>query len=209
MLACWGSLMYSLRETIDHGGWGIRPEILLIADLTSVIVRATSWEMADETVKDETVLKELEATARRAKYMFAASHRHNKYIRQLTTDKGRRIAAVIRKHEEKVVEVPESQRWVVSASLLNGLVCVLQGNWDRFLVIEPEPAVKSVVRRFLPRIALAGALVVCAVLLPSLMGDLIKDPVAFRATILITAVFTLITPDVQKAADALRSFRGK
>jgi hypothetical protein len=116
------------------------------------------------------------------------------------------VAAVIRKHRERVLEISASERDSVAASLMNGIVFLIRKDWVSLLVVEPEPPVKSLARRFAPRIALAMILIILAFLLPVLIPQVIKDPTSFQATILVTAGFALLAPDVQKAADAVKSF---
>jgi hypothetical protein len=189
----------------DYRGQGAQPETLLLIDLLSLITIAMEWEVADDKRKD--LIEKLEETAELAErtFPYAASH-SIKRLRKWGADRGRRIAAVLRKHQERVLEVSTAQRGLITISLINGVIYLVKRDWDSLLVVEPEGEVRSIVRRYLPRAALAALLVILAFLLPHLLPHVITDAVSFEATLIVTAGFTLINPDVQRAYDSVRSF---
>jgi hypothetical protein len=194
-----------LLTAFDYQGQGAQPEALLLVDLVSVIALAIEWEVEDS--KRAALIQMLEDVATRAERAFPhAVSRSKLHLRQWSVDRGRRVAAVIRKHQERTLEVSTTQRGLITASLINGLVYFLRRDWPSLLVVEPEGEVKTLVRRYVPRLALTTFLIVIAFVLPALFPHVINDPVSFKATLLVTAGFTLIAPDVQKAADAVRSF---
>jgi hypothetical protein len=192
---------------LEYRGQGLKPEVALQLDLVELVALAREWQ-ASEGRNQEELLRSLEITAQRAQWGFSNLVRRSQDSRLhlWASDRGRRVAAVIRKHREKVLEISASERDSVTASLMNGIVFLNRKDWVSLLVVEPEPPVKSLARRFAPRIALATILIILAFLLPVLIPQVIKDPASFQATILVTAGFALLAPDVQKAADAVKSF---
>jgi hypothetical protein len=197
LLAIW------IAFSLEFRGQGTSPEALLLIDMLSLIAIAMEWEGADE--KRHQLIDRLEGAATRAERIFLYAARHNgERFRKWGKDRGRRIAAVIRKHEERVLEVSAEQRSLVTASLMNGLIYLIRRDWGSLLVVEPE-SVKSILRRYAPRVGLAILLVALAFLLPYLFPHVIKDSLSFEVTLLITAGFTLIGPDAREAADTVRS----
>jgi hypothetical protein len=104
------------------------------------------------------------------------------------------------------METSAAGRTAITLSLLNGLQYVIREDWQSFLVVEPERPPKTLIRRYAPRVGLSLLLIVLAFLLPEILPTVIKDPISFRATVLVAAGFSLLAPDVQKAAEAVRSF---
>jgi hypothetical protein len=193
-----------ITSPLEFRGQGTTPEALLLIDMLFLITFAVEWEHADE--KQQQLMHKLEEAAALAERAFPyAARRSGKRLRKWGIDRGRRIAAVIRKHQERALEVSAEQRGFITASLINGLIFLIRRDWGSLLVVEPE-GVKSVVRRYAPRLTLAALLVVLAFLLPYLLPHVIKDSLSFEVTLLITAGFTLISPDAQKAVDTIRSF---
>jgi hypothetical protein len=118
------------------------------------------------------------------------------------------VAAALRGHKRLVLEgASPAARAAVAQSLLNGLEHLLNGDVAALLVLE-QPAKASVLRRYGARAGLAVAVVAGAVLLPFMLPSLISDPDRFRATALIVALFSLVSPDVKTASETLRSFGG-
>lgn len=183
--------------------WGASEEGLVL-DLILLVAAAMDWQGGKRERED--VVRELDDAARRAALTFAKSVPRGSPVRPWAHRRARQIAAVLRKHAEWAMELPPARRGRMTDSLLNGLVHVVNGDWDSFLVIEPAGFAKSLVRRYAPRIALSLLLVALAFLLPLAMPHVIKDPVSFQATVLVAAGFALLAPDVQKAADAVKSF---
>lgn len=206
-----------LNNILQYAGQGAQPEAVLFVDLVDLVTIAVEWERLPrqlEEVKDskqEELIEKLEEVAKRAERAFPRLvSRSNSRLRERAADRGRQVAAVIRKHEERVLEVSSAQRILITASLVNGVVYLLRRDWDSLLVVEPErglqQGVQRLVRRYAPRVALAMLLIALAFLLPALLPSLITDPLSFQATVFVTAGFTIIAPDVQKAADAVKSF---
>lgn len=157
-------------------------------------------------------IDQLEAAAKRAEWLFARNypHRHSD-LRPWILDRAQRVAAVLRAHKRVLIEleVRDPAETSISSSLLNDAIYVAQKNWDAFLVVQPEPVVRSLLRRFGSRIALAAFLAVGALAIPWLFPSLVPPTAAmeFRATLLVTAAFSLFRPDLDKAREAFISFR--
>jgi hypothetical protein len=157
-------------------------------------------------------IDQLEAAAKRAEWLFARNiPRRHSDLRPWILDRAQRVAAVLRAHKRVLIEeeVRDPARTAISSSLLNGAIYVAQKNWDAFLVVQPEPIVRSLLRRFGSRIALAAFLAVGALAIPWLFPSLVLPTTAmeFRATLLVTAAFSLFRPDLDKAREAFISFR--
>jgi hypothetical protein len=198
------TIILLITEAFDYRGQGAQPEAILFVDLLLLISIALEWEVADD--KRQELIARIEEAAKRAERTFRYAVRHDSTrLRKWGANRGRKIAAVIQKHEERVLEVSKEQRCLITVSLTNGLAYLLRGDWDSFLTVEPEGEVKSLVRRYAPRVALATLLVVLAFLLPHLIPQVIKDSLSFKTTLLVTAGFTIISPDIPKAADVVRS----
>lgn len=152
----------------------------------------------------------LEAAAKRAEWMFASNiPRGHSDLRPWAVDRAQRVAAVLRAHKRVLLEVPDLGNSSISSSLFNGVIYVAQANWDAFLVVQPEPVVRSFLRRFAGRIVLAALLAIGALSIPWLFPSLVPPTAAaeFRATLLVTAAFSLVRPDLDKAREAFSSFR--
>jgi hypothetical protein len=176
----------------------------LVLDLILLVTAAMEWQCGKWERDD--VVRKLDEAARRAVLTFPKSVPRGSPLRPWAHRRARQIAAVLRRHAEWAMELPAIGRGRMADSLLNGLVYVVKGDWDSFLVVEPAGFAKSLVRRYAPRVALSLLLVALAFLLPFAMPHVIKDPVSFQATVLVAAGFALLAPDVQKAADAVKSF---
>jgi len=229
------AILMALLNMAAYRGQHTEPEAVLLTDLVLLVAIAMEWEAVEPNRlyereeltwpltmlkrrqgtkwmwidKRRELIRKLEVAARRAERVFAyaAVKNESPWLRQWSIDRGRRVAAVIRQHEQRALEVSIGQRALIGTSLLNGLVYLLKRDWDSLLVANPGQPVKSLVRRYAPRVALTILLVVLAFLLPALLPTVITDPASFKATVLITAGFSLLAPDVQKAADAIKSFR--
>ena len=155
-------------------------------------------------------MNQLEAAAKRAERLFARNvpHGHSD-LRPWALDRARRVAAVLRAHKRVLLEGPDLGDSSIPSSLFNGAIYVAQANWDAILVVQPEPVVRSLLRRFASRIVLAALLVVGALAIPWLFPALVPPTAAteFRATLLVTAAFSLLRPDLDKAREAFISFR--
>jgi hypothetical protein len=153
---------------------------------------------------------ELEFAARRSERLFSGAMPLGHHdLRLWASDRGRRIAAVLRAHKQVFVEISELEESSVSASLLNGAVSVARADWETFLIVPLTPVVHSLVRRFGGRILLAAVLAIGALAIPWLFPSLVPPTAAleFRVTLLVTSVFTLLRPDLDKALEAFTSFR--
>jgi hypothetical protein len=208
----------------DHA----RPSQVLLIDLVDLATRASplgwdDWEWWFRTFRVRQLfgregrrptiapfLDQLEAAARRSEYLFSRiiplGHRD---LRLWASDRGRRIATVLRAHKQAFTEVTEWEESSIWFSLLNGAVSVARADWEAFLVVQPTPVVHSLIRRFGGRIVLAALLASGALVIPWLFPSLVPPTAAmqFRVTLLVTAVFSLLRPDLDKAREALTSFR--
>jgi hypothetical protein len=155
-------------------------------------------------------IDELEVAAKRAERLFAAAappgHRD---LQSWASDRARRIAAILRAHKRIVLETPYLGDSSIAPSLLNGAVLVVQADWKGLLVVQPELIRQSLVGRFGSRIVLAVLLIGGALAIPWLFPSLVPPTAAvhFRATLLVTAAFSLIRPDLDKAREAFISFQ--
>jgi hypothetical protein len=193
-----------LMTRFDYQGQGIEPRTVLIFDLISLIDMSMQWGAdPDETYE---LVTEFEHAARRAERVFRRDVPFYPQLRQWARYRGRHIAAVLREHEQKLMETSAAGRTAITLSLLNGLQYVIREDWQSFLVVEPERPRKTLIRRYAPRVALSLLLIGLAFLLPKILPTVIKDPISFQATVLLAAGFSLLAPDVQKAAEAVRSF---
>lgn len=198
----------------------INPDAALLLDWALVSAKAVEWAHPDPRFRasrqrwgrpvprqttTHDLLVGLEDVASRAETCFArdsGSRRPTSHLKKWG-DRGRRIAAVVRKHQEKVVELEAFDRLQVAHSLLLGLGYLVRGGWESLLVAEPAPPIRSFLRRVGRRVGLAAILVVAAFAVPALFSERFPDPGAFQTIALITAVASLISPDPHKAADAL------
>jgi hypothetical protein len=205
----------------------VRPSEVLLIDLIHLSIRASrlgwthddAWRFREIRLSDRSrvqrqmarpFIDELEIVAERSERLFYSSipRRHHD-LRVWASDRGRRIAAVLRTHKQVFVEITELPESSISSSLLNGAVSVARGDWEAFLTVQPTPVVQSLVRRFGGRIVLAALLAGGALAIPWLFPSLVPPAAAmgFRLTLLVTAVFSLLQPDLDKAREALISFR--
>ena len=115
----------------------------LTVDLISLAFLAASW--AANRVATDSLLGALEDAARRADRSFRAQWGG---APARTFECG--PPAVLRRHQEKVVDVPMESRSLVTQSLLNGLVFLARSDWESLLTVEPEARVRSMLRRMLP-----------------------------------------------------------
>jgi hypothetical protein len=179
--------------------------MVLLIDLVLLARLSLKWE-SDET-ELRSIIDSLETAAARAEFRFPKFvPRRNRHLRSRARYRGHQIATVIRALEEQALSVTLTRREDLTESLLNALRHVIREDWDQFLVLQPEPATRSLVRRYAPRVGLALLLVLLAFLLPPILPAVITDPVSFQATVLVVAGFSLLSPDVQKAADVVKSF---
>jgi hypothetical protein len=99
---------------------------------------------------------------------------------------GRQVAAVIRNHAEKMLEtrspffdqtggVVRAQTHSISLSLVEALTLLVRRDRQSLLVVEPMPPLKSLLRRYGLRVALAALLVFLAFVLPEPIPRVIKD----------------------------------
>jgi hypothetical protein len=227
-------LVFSFRRSavalFAYAGQGVEdePQAVLLVDLLSLLEMAKEWEASRAwrsllVASFEVVEKRTERTFSRLPIRgglgvpVRLATKPSYQLRHWARHRGHQVAAVIRNHAEKMLEtrspfydseanVVRAETHSISLSLVETLTLLVRGDWQSLLVVEPTPPIKSLFRRYGPRVALAALLVFLAFVLPELIPSVIKDPISFQATVLVTAGFALIAPDVQKAADAVKSF---
>ena len=135
----------------------MHPEILLQIELVLLVASARKWEASPTNDNQEQLLRSLEQAAQWVERAFSnlVRNRQDGRLRLWASDRGRRVAAVIRRHKEKVLEIPVSQHGSVTASLINGILFLTRKDWVSLLVVEPDPPAKSLAGRFAPRVALS------------------------------------------------------
>lgn len=189
---------------VDYSGQGLPPNAVLLMDLVALVETARRWEKG--LVAEAVLIHDIDQAAKRAERAFYRHLRgNNRHLRYWGSQRAHKVAAVLRKHEQKVVESTGAQKAVIRLSLVNGLACLVRGDWQSFLTVEPEPQLKSLGQRYAPRVMLSSLLVLLAFVLPKLFPSVVSDPGTFQATVLVTAGFSLLAPDVHKAAEAVKS----
>jgi hypothetical protein len=198
----------ALDRNSDQRGITQNPDIDVLMEFVRAVSNVDRWQRG--VLPEAVEIRSLERGAQRvwSSYRRLRGNR-DPDVAAWASRQARGISAVLRRHKVAVMEVPDDRRGEVTSSLLNGVRCLLAGDWAALLVVEPEPLRRSLLQRYGSRVALAGVLIAAAWALPVLLPNLIIEPDRFRATVLVTAVFSLWVPDVHKAADAIKSFSVK
>jgi hypothetical protein len=219
----------ALSAAIASALWSIAYFAILVAELIRVRTAPperypTRWLLVDlvETAQNTIevivnrwsgalVLRQLEGAARRAEFHFLRlSPRDEKVLRDWTATMGAGVAATLRAHKKLVID-PDTRRQVACVtSLANGVRRVAEGEWESLATLTDLVSIvsRSTWRRVVPRVALFVVLVALAVALPYVLSGA-EDISAGQVTLVIAAVFSLVSPDVAKARDVVMSEFGR
>jgi hypothetical protein len=112
------------------------------------------------------------------------------------TDLSRRTGETIRQHKCSLA-TPSVGTSAVAQSLANGAAFAARGNFQAIALHDPVPAFPSIVRRWAPRMIIAGLLTTLAVSAPFLLPSLNVSGqlLSLRVGLVVSAVFALISPD--------------
>lgn len=185
------------------------PQTALIHYFLSAYAAARIWEDL-EPLKIMRLIWYLEDAAKRAEYDYARrSSSGDPEVRLFLDRFGTTIAAVLRAHKKLALEVAWADRGKVSRSLLNGIAHLLRGDPAQLLVVEAPATRRTWWERYSGRMALFTALVGGGMGLPLILPDLIPNPLEFRATAFVSAIFSLFAPDPKAAAEVLKTFKSQ
>jgi hypothetical protein len=121
-------------------------------------------------------------------------------------NRGERVAAWLRQVENEILWPSPVVPWTVQSTLASGLAAACLGQWSMVEADPPANRVTSWLRRMLPRVALAAALIAVAWLVPSWLDS--DDDSAIQTTLVVAAISVLVgAPDA--LSQAVKSVQGQ
>jgi hypothetical protein len=207
VLVSWWTL-FALCDAAASRAWqDLEPREVVTLLLAWAAVTTHDW--AAGRADQRSVLEELATLANRSRGSLLRFERSmgGRLLAGGAGDQARRLEAVVRARQQMVLHTHPRDRGKLVEAMLDDLAHVLGSDWEGFLLLEPVPRAGSWVRRKSGRAGIFVVLLVAAWLMPHAFPDLIGNPEAFRASLVVAAISALLVPDVRAAADAIGSFR--